>query len=150
MTTDWRSWRRRVFILHTSPILRLEEFVFATLNISLWRTVTTQHLVGLRTVKLSLLKTGEAVGAYTSNLSIRTRRNRSRSRRPEIGCKRERRVQMANGTSPMIGRPGRISSTPQSLFRSCAFRLPAEPQKQYCRPRVAPLFPALGHLPTPV
>src|SRR5438128_4143763 len=150
MTNDSRSWRGRVFILHTSPSFRLVESGFVTLDISRSKTVTIKHLVGLLTVDLSSLKTGEAVGGYTSNLSIRTRRNRSLPRRTEIGYSRERRVQMANGISLLIGPQERVLTTPQFLSRSCEFRLSAEPQKQYCSSHVKPMFPVLGHLPTRV
>src|SRR5258708_13558142 len=55
---------------------------------------------------------------------------------------------MANGISPVFGPQERVLSTPQFLSRYCEFRLPAEPQKQYCSSHVNPMFPVPGHLPT--
>src|SRR6478672_1670823 len=147
MTSDWRLWRRRDSIRHTSPILRLEESGFVTPDALLWRTPTTFKLVGLPTVELWSLKT-ETNGACTSNLSIRTLQNRSSPRWPEARCSREPSLQMANGISDAFGRTGRVLTTPQFLFRSCEFRSPAEPQKHYCSSHVTALFPAPGHLPT--
>jgi len=100
--------------------------------------------------KLIVAQNREAVGGYTSNLSIRTRRNRSLRRRPGIGCSREQRVQMANGISLMFGPQEKVLCTPRFPFRSCEFRWLGEPQKRYCNSHGAPMCPVLGHLPTRV
>src|ERR1700730_9993089 len=151
MTTDWRSWRRRVFIPHTSPIFGLEERYFVTRDVLLRRTATTLRMLGLPTVNLFSLSIGKTAGDCTSNLSIPTHRNSLR-RQPweEAGYSRERPLRTANGISVAFGPRGRVLNTPQSLFRSCEFQLPAERQKQYCSSRGTPMFPAPGHPPTRV
>src|SRR5437016_2468270 len=149
MISGWRSWRRRDSIRLTSPILRLEERGFVTLGASLWRTPTTLALVGLPTINLWSFKT-ETDGACLSNLSILTLQNRSSPQWPEGLSLRAPSLQMANGISDAFGRTGRILTTPHPLSRSCEFRLPAEPQKQYCSSQLTAMFPAPGHHPTRV
>src|SRR5215471_3518918 len=145
MTSDWRSWRRRICLRHMSPILKQVEDCSVTLDALVWRR-TTAYVVGLPTVKLWSLKT-ETRGACTSDLSIRALQNRSSPRWPEAHCSWEPRLQMANGISDVFGRTGRVLNTKQSLFRSCEFRWPEEPQKRYCSSHRRVTFPAPSHHP---